>query len=92
MSAAADPLADRTPSDVAVADDGFVITPSDTTGNEFPSVARAIYVGVSGDLVVKTERGTTLTFKSVAVGWFVGVRVRQVLLTGTTATNLIGVP
>jgi hypothetical protein len=92
MPVAPDPLKDRTPSDTAPGDDGFAITPSDTAGEELPAVARALYVGASGHLKVKTERGTELLFKSVPVGWFVGVRVRQVLATGTTATDIVGVP
>jgi hypothetical protein len=92
MPPAADPLADRTPSDRAVGDDAFAITPSDTAGDELARVCRFIWVGGSGSLRVLTERGTTVTFAAVPVGLFAGVRVRQVFATGTTATTLVGVP
>jgi hypothetical protein len=70
--------------------DAFAITPSDT--DELATVARAIWVGTTGNLRVKTAAGTTLTFNSVPVGWFDRVRVKQVLSTSTTASNLVGVP
>jgi hypothetical protein len=67
----------------------FSITPSDTT--ELPFVTRAIYVGGSGDLTVRLAGDTAqVTLKAVAVGTMLPIRVRQVYVTGTGATLLVG--
>jgi hypothetical protein len=69
-----------------LASDAFAITPHDTTVQR----AKSIYVGGTGDVAVKTEDGTTLTFKAVPVGSILPIRTTLVLSTGTTATLLIG--
>lgn len=64
----------------------FAITPSDSTVFE----ARSLYIGVSGDVAVRTPgRTATVIFKSVPIG-VLPVRATQVLATGTTATNILG--
>ncbi|MCF6344185.1 MAG: hypothetical protein L3J15_05845 [Devosiaceae bacterium] len=45
--------------------DGFEITPSDT--EVFPILARAIYVGGSGDVTVVSKAGDVLVFKNASV-------------------------
>lgn len=92
MAIAVDPFEDRTPSDDAVGDDAFTVTPSDTADDEFERVARYLWVGGTGSLRVKTERGTVVTFNAVPVGLFRAVRVRQVFVTGTSASNIVGIP
>jgi len=67
--------------------DAFAITKSDAT--VFTSVTRALYIGTSGDVAVKMKGGTTLTFVAVPVG-ILPIRAEQVLSTGTTAANIIG--
>lgn len=67
--------------------DGFAITPSNTT--VFPQDT-AVWVGVTGDVVVVTAIGTQLTFNAVAAGTVIPVMVKQVRATSTTATGLIG--
>lgn len=80
----------------------LAVTPSDTkdvtnaTGDNAPCYAKALYVGVTGDLAVVSARdtvgtpaGTAVTFKNVPVGWF-PVQVRRVMSTGTTASQIIG--
>ena len=63
---------------------GVAITPHDT--NEQP--CKAIYVGVSGTLVVETWDGTSLTFANVPVGIFpVACRL---IKAATTAASLVG--
>lgn len=80
----------------------FAVTPSDTldlpnAGNTSPtpSYAKALYIGVTGDVAViaagdksASGAGTAVTFKAVPVGWF-PVQVRRVMSTNTTATNIV---
>jgi hypothetical protein len=49
-----------------------------------------LYVGGAGNLAVVTEAGNTVTFTAVPVGTQLEIRVKQVLATGTTATNIVG--
>jgi hypothetical protein len=63
------------------------ITPSDTTILDVPT--RGIYVGVAGDVSVTDEFGHTVVFLAVPVGVVLPVRVKRILATNTTATNLI---
>lgn len=60
------------------------VTASDST--VFP-VCRALYVGVAGNIAVRTADGQTVTFVSVANGVF-PVQVDMVLSTGTAATDI----
>jgi hypothetical protein len=67
----------------------FAITPSDT--NELPFVTRAIYIGSSGDITLRLADDTgSVTFKAVAAGTLLPIRARQVYVTGTGATLLVG--
>jgi len=61
------------------------ITPSDTASNAFSY----IYVGGTGNVVVVTEDGQTVTFTSVSSGQYIWLRTSKVT-TATTATNLVG--
>ena len=70
------------------ASDGFAVTPDDT--NPLPSVTRALYIGGVGDVTVTMKSGATVTFKAVATGAILPVRVVAVAATGTTATHLVG--
>lgn len=65
----------------------FAITPSDSA--DLPFLARAIWVGVGGTLVVQMSEGNPQTYLNVPEGRFEGDIIR-VHATGTTATNLIG--
>ena len=69
-----------------IASDAFAITPSDATTQR----ANALWVGGAGNVAVKTEDGTTLTFTGAQAGTTLPVRVMQVLASNTTATNLVG--
>jgi|MesohylFT_1024984.scaffolds.fasta_scaffold515953_1 hypothetical protein len=69
--------------------DPFAATPSDTV--DFARVAKALYIGGGGNVVVLAEDGNTaITFSTVPSGYILPVRVRRILVTGTTATNIIG--
>jgi hypothetical protein len=61
------------------------ITPSDTASNAFSY----IYVGGTGNVVVVTEDGQTVTFSSVPGGQYIWLRTQKVTA-ATTATSLVG--
>ena len=61
------------------------ITKSDTATNAFSY----IYVGTTGNVVVTTEDGQTVTFTAVPAGQYIWVRTRRVMA-ATTASNLVG--
>ena len=63
------------------------ITPDDD--NDLSENTRGIYVGGTGDLVVITVGGETITFSDVPAGSLVPIRASRVL-ESTTATNLVG--
>ena len=67
--------------------DGFAITKSDT--DELPQVTRGIYVGVTGNISLVTERGNTIVLKGALAGTILNVRAVKVLA-ATTATDLVG--
>jgi hypothetical protein len=72
----------------APASDGFAITPSDSA--DLVVAARSIYIGGDGDVSLITTGGTTLTFTGLLAGTILPVRAQRVRVTGTTASNLIG--
>lgn len=63
---------------------GKQITPGTAIGLE----TRAIYVGVSGDLVVTMANGETVTLSNLPVGFY-PLAITLVVTSGTTATNLV---
>lgn len=66
----------------------FAITPSNE--EELAYVTRSIYVGVGGTIAVVMASGDEVTFVGVQAGSVLPVRVKQVKVTGTNATNMIG--
>ena len=67
---------------------GAAVTPSDDT--DLGSMAKALFIGTGGDVTVKMrDAGTTLTFKNVADGAILPVRVSRVMATDTTATDIV---
>lgn len=70
------------------ADKAKAVTTSNTA-NLSPN-ARALYVGVAGDVKVDVPgSATAVTFVGVAAGTILPVQVQRVYATGTTATNII---
>lgn len=64
------------------------VTPSDST--ELTYVARALYVGVGGNLAVKLrDDSTAVVLVGVAEGSVLPLQVKQVMATDTTATNIV---
>lgn len=64
------------------------ITVSDAT--VFTKVTRGLFVGGAGAVSVVMANGDTVTFTGVVAGSILPIRVKQVLSTGTTATNMVG--
>lgn len=73
--------------DISPAYDARAVTPSDTVmlAN---GICRSLYVGVTGDVVVLTAGGSTVTFKAAPVG-ILTVQCQRVNSTSTTATNIL---
>jgi len=61
---------------------------SDTA--DFPIVARALFVGGTGNVKVKTWYNEDVTFTNVQDGFILPVTVRRLYSTGTTATTIVG--
>ena len=66
--------------------DAVAVTPSDSTRL---NGVRGLYIGVSGDVVVKMDRNSVaVTFKSVPIG-ILPISAVILMATGTTATNIL---
>jgi hypothetical protein len=61
------------------------VTPSDAT--VIPKT-RALWIGVTGNVAVRTANGETVTVANAPVG-VLPVQVDQVLSTGTTASSIL---
>ena len=70
------------------ATNAFAIIPDDAT--DLPTVTRALYVGVSGNVVVTMQSGQTVTLVNVMAGSLLPLRVARVAASDTTAQNLVG--
>lgn len=75
--------------DTAPADDFIAVTPSDSTDLAF--VARAIYVGGTGNLTVISPTGQSTLFANIAEGMIHPIRCNRIMATGTTATGLVAI-
>lgn len=67
----------------------FAVSPSDSVPLQSP--ARALYVGVSGDIAVKgVDDSVAVTLKAVPAGWFqLPWPIAYVMATNTTATDVV---
>lgn len=72
---------------------GVAIAPSDKVDfvaqGTFGNLTSGIYVGVTGNVVVVWQDGSTSTFKGVPAGTVLSVQARRVNATNTTATDLV---
>ena len=66
----------------------FAVTPANT--GEFTDVARALYVGVGGDVSVVSLNDQTVVYKNAPSGTIIPIRCKRVNSTGTTATDIVG--
>ena len=76
------------PIEARTARDAFAVTPSDTT--VIATGFRALYVGGTGAVAIRTLAGNTVTFAAVPAGTTLLVAGDQVRATGTTATDIVG--
>lgn len=66
------------------------VTPSD--GVDLANVSRALWVGGAGNVAVMLRDDTVATtFVGVAAGTMMPLRVKRVMSTGTTATNIVAI-
>lgn len=72
-----------TSDNTAPATDYLVLTPSDSTA--IPGNVRAFYVNVTGDVVLKSANGNTVTFSALAAGYILPCSANY-LASATTAT------
>lgn len=75
----------RTADATAPAHSAVAVTASDAT---VIPVTRALYIGVTGNVAVRTANAETITFVAVPVG-ILPIQVDQVRSTNTTATDII---
>lgn len=67
----------------------FAITPDDQA--ELSVVSKAIYVGIGGDVVLRTvDSDTDVTFANVQNGTILDLRCLHVRATGTSAAGIVG--
>lgn len=84
-----DPFTATSDSLIAPARIALAIVPSDTTA--LPMHTKAIYIGTGGDIVLRTVGSSSdVTFRNVAAGSVLALRVSAIRATGTTAEDLVG--
>lgn len=66
----------------------FTITRSDSIN--FIFYTRGIYVGVGGNITIVTPSDTAVLYKNTVAGTVIPIRAKRVNLTGTDATDLVG--
>lgn len=67
----------------------FAITPHASTN--FPSTARAVYVGGAGAVAVVAPDDTITVWPAVTAGSYIWVACKRINAVGTTATNMVGI-
>lgn len=75
-------------SDLGVGRRFFAVTPHNTTN--FATAARALYVGVGGDITAVGRDGVAVLFTAVPQGVTLLGEFLRVNSTGTTASALVG--
>jgi hypothetical protein len=63
------------------------VTPSDTV--PLAVASKRLWIGGAGNVALITVRGVAVTYASVPAGTYLQVRAKQVMATGTTATNIV---
>ncbi|PEQ10477.1 hypothetical protein B2G71_22225 [Novosphingobium sp. PC22D] len=66
----------------------FAVVPDDA---DLEKVIKALYVGRGGDIaIIPLAQESSVIFRNVPSGGILAVRVRAILATGTTASDLVG--
>ena len=68
--------------------DHFAITPDDVIN--LPVVARALYIGVGGDISIVSPANNTVVYKGTFAGSILPVMAGRINATGTTASFIVG--
>lgn len=67
----------------------FAIAPHAT--NEVDPLPKALYIGTGGNVTLRAVNGSAdVTFKNLASGQILDVRAQYVRVSGTTATDIVG--
>ena len=82
-------MADNSGGGTQPATGAFEITLHDVA--VFAQPTRALWVGVTGTVRVRTLRGVVVSFVGVPTGTLLPVRVDRVYSTGTTASSIVGI-
>lgn len=84
-----DPFNSSTDNLISPARNAFAITPHDT--DTLPNATKALFVGTGGNLAVRLVDATSdVVFTNLPSGTVLAVRVAAVRISGTTATDLVG--
>ena len=83
-----DAFADHSVGLTAPATHAESIVPSDTTA--LSRATRALYIGQGGNIRLRTTGGDIVTLTNVQGGVLYPIRADRVFLTGTTASDLVG--
>ena len=83
-----DTFANTAPGMSGPATNAFPIIPDDAA--PLAQTTRAIYTGSGGDIALVMQGGSTVTFKTVPAGVVLPLRVSKIMVTGTTATTMLG--
>lgn len=74
--------------DAAPAMEAIAVTPSDSV--DLPQgIARSLYIGGAGNVVLDTYNNTSITFAGLAAGTILPVQAKRVRATSTTATLIV---
>lgn len=74
---------------IAPSTDCFAITPNDSS--DVSTATKAIYVGTGGDIALRAiGSNADVTFRNVATGSILDIRVSAIRATGTTAQDIVG--
>lgn len=66
----------------------LAITPHND--NDLANVPKALFIGVGGTIAIIAVDDTASVSLTVAAGTLLPIRVKRVLVTGTTATGIVG--
>jgi hypothetical protein len=71
----------------SVASQSIEITRADS---DLAAPVRALYIGGAGSVKITDPQGNETTFQNVPAGVILPVMAKRVWLTGTSATNIVG--